>query len=237
MSTLGFGKLLTPGLANAKIAKGEGAEYLSTIMHLSPHKAAGVGNVCPKASAGCIAACLNTAGRGRFHATQLARKARTVLFFQNRPLFLSVLRKEISAHRRKALKLGKIPCVRLNGTSDIVWEKLCPELFTEFSDCQFYDYTKYAKRCLASYKLPANYHLTFSRSETNHKEVEQVLSDGVCNVAVVFAGEPPASYLGCPTYTMDENDLRFLDPPGGCVGALKAKGKAKYDQTGFVVKS
>lgn len=235
MSELGFSKLLTAGIANAKIAKGEGAGYLSTIMHLSPHKAAGVGNVCPMASAGCIAACLNTAGRGRFNMTQLARKARTVLWFQNRPLFLSILRSEINSHRRKAIKLGKLACVRLNGTSDIVWEKVCPELFNEFSDCQFYDYTKYDKRCMSGYKLPANYHLTFSQSEVNLPAVKRVLRSGKCNVAVVFKGVPPTTYLGRPTYTMDENDLRFLDPPGGCVGALTAKGKAKNDKSGFVV--
>lgn len=235
MNEFGFGDLLTPGLANTKIAKGEGGEYLTTIMHLSPHKASGVGNVCPMASAGCIAACLNTAGRGIYDNVQTARKNRTILFFQNRPKFLELLRVEMHAHKRKAIREGKLACFRLNGTSDIVWEKLAPELFTEFSDCQFYDYTKYPKRCLASYKLPANYHLTFSKSEENLADCKRVLRSGKCNVAVVFKGEPPATYLGCPTYSMDENDLRFLDPPGGHIGALKAKGKAKYDKTGFVV--
>ena len=36
--------------------------------------------------------------------------------------------------------------------------------------------------------LPANYHLTFSRSETNEADCKRVLEAGG-NVAVVFAGE------------------------------------------------
>jgi hypothetical protein len=236
MNQHGFGKLLTPGFANMKIAKGEGGAYLSTIMHLSPHKASGAGNVCASASAGCIAACLNTAGRGVYDNVQMARKNRTLLWFQNRPVFMSLLREEMHAHRRKAIRENKIACFRLNGTSDLIWERAAPELFEEFSDCQFYDYTKHAGRCLKKHKLPKNYHLTFSMSEVNRTDCRRVLRSGKCNVAVVFGGNPPPVYLGRPTFTMDENDLRFLDPPGGCIGALTAKGKAKRDKSGFVIR-
>lgn len=52
-------------------------------------------------------------------------------------------------------------------------------------------------------------------------------------MAVVFKGEPPEIYWGFPVHSGDDDDLRFLDPFG--VIALKAKGKARSDTTGFVV--
>jgi hypothetical protein len=231
-----FGKLLTDGMANAKIAKGEGGEYLSTIMHLAPEKQAGIGNVCPFASPGCIAACLNTAGRGRFDATQNARNNRTIYYYKHRQDFMALLVKELTAFVRKADKLSKQACIRLNGTSDIAWEVKHPELFSTFSDAIFYDYTKDPSRCMKSYALPSNYHLTFSRSEVNDKDCKRVLRSGRCNVAVVFSSKNyPSLYWNRPVYSMDETDLRFLDPAGGHVGALYAKGKGKADPTGFVL--
>ena len=232
---IGFGKLLTAGLANAKIAKGEGGEYLSTIMHLAPHKVAGVGNVCPWASPGCAGGCLNTAGRGRFNSVQLCRIARTKFYVQHRQDFLKMLFKELTGHVRRAIKLSKIPVARLNGLSDIVWEVVAPQIFDTFSDVTFYDYTKAAKRCMNRWALPSNYHLTFSRSEINQAECRKVLRAGRSNVAVVFDGTPN-KYMGKPTFSMDTNDLRFLDPPGGMIGTLTAKGRAKKDTSGFVVR-
>ena len=54
-------KLLTTG--NPKLMKGEKKGYLSFVLHLAPADLSGY-NVCPMASDGCRAACLNTAGRG-----------------------------------------------------------------------------------------------------------------------------------------------------------------------------
>ena len=49
-------------------------------------------------------------------------------------------------------------------------------------------------------------------------------------------GEPlPTSWKGFPVYDGDDTDVRFLDPKGGYVIGLRAKGKAKKDKTGFVV--
>jgi hypothetical protein len=81
-------------------------------------------------------------------------------------------------------------------------------------------------------KFPANYHLTFSRSEKNQEEALQVLGRGG-NVSVVFR-EPPVSWRGFPVASGDETDLRFLDTPGRVI-ALTAKGKAKGDSSGFVL--
>lgn len=229
----GFGYLLTMGKANPKINLSQASPYDTCIMHLSPEKTV-FGNVCTSASLGCAAACLNTAGRGKMRTTQAARLARTKLWFQDRNSFLILLVSEIQRHIKRCYKSGKIPAFRLNGTSDIIWEKAFPSLFTMYPKAQFYDYTKHVFRCMASHKLPPNYHLTFSRSETNDKDCRRVLRSGKCNVAVVFQDKHyPPTWAGKKVYSMDGSDLRFLDPPG--VGALYAKGKARHDTSGFVL--
>lgn len=221
---------------NAKTVKGQKRGYLTGICYLAPSDESGVMNTCPNASAGCRKACLFTAGRGAMSNVRNPRVAKTVDFFQNREAWLSRLSKEIGALVRKAEKDGKTPCVRLNGTSDIAWEET--GIMGLFPTVQFYDYTKSWKRALAfaGGELPANYHLTFSRSESNENRVQEVLSAGTVNVAVVFRNALPSTFYGRPVVNGDESDLRFLDPAGVVVG-LVDKGKAKKDSTGFVVES
>lgn len=203
-------------------------------MYLSPYTVSGH-NVCASASKGCIAGCLNTSGRGRMNSVQQARLNRTKLFFEDRKSFEEQLFSEVSAFKTKCNKLGLKPAVRLNGTSDLMWESMLPSIFTTFGDIQFYDYTKHFKRMLKYIKgeLPKNYHLTFSRSETNQSQCETVLECGG-SVAVVFKSKQlPEYYVGYKVHNADETDLRFLDKPG--VQGLYAKGKAKRDTSGFVV--
>ena len=236
-------KLLTTG--NPKTEKGNGLGYLTAIMHLAPAKLAGVGNLCPWASPACVAACLNTAGRGGIikagettNAIQLARIARSKLFANDRATFLAQLRREAVSHVRRSQRYGLRPAIRLNGTSDLPWERIALELFAEFSGVRFYDYTKSSKRMRQQRETswPANYSLTFSRSETNEAESLAVLAAGH-NVAVVFKKSLPEYWQGFPVVDGDKHDLRFLDPVGGFVVGLKAKGKARRDNSGFVVPS
>jgi len=232
--------LLTRG--NPKIKKGEKQGYLSHILHLSPSGLSGY-NVCEYASKGCIKSCLNLAGRGglmkRGESTNIIQKARirkTKLFFENRELFMNQLVSDIEKSIRYAVKRDFKPVFRLNGTSDIEWEFIpvirdqveFENIFTAFPDIQFYDYTKNPNRTSID-----NYHLTFSRSEVNQDLLAVALSNGM-NVAVVF-DTLPDSYIGYPVFNGDESDLRFLDPDSSIIG-LKAKGKAKKDDSGFVVK-
>lgn len=233
----GFNSLLTMGYQNAKLAKSDaaGLGYLSAIMYLAPHKTSGH-NVCPNASAGCIASCLFSAGRGRFNNVQHARTMRTKYYIQKRQEFIVLLQSEIGKFADKCAALNLKPAIRLNGTSDIQWEKLIPGVLQSYHNVRFYDYTKNVNRMLKFLNgdFPANYHLTFSRSENNESDCRKVLRKGG-NVAVVFTDKNyPAKYMGKPVYNMDEHDLRFLDPENQ-VGGLYAKGKAKRDTTGFVV--
>jgi hypothetical protein len=216
---------------DAKTVKGEKKGILTGIMYLAPHTLSGV-NVCPMAElAGCAAPCLNTAGRGRMSNVQDARIRKTRFWHEDREGFLSVLRADIRKLVSKAKRLGMTPMVRLNGTSDIRWEVEAPELFEEFSDVQFYDYTKLPNRK----DLPANYHLTFSYSGANERYAafaQVAISNGL-NVAVVFRNALPETFLGLPVVSGDESDVRPFDPDGVVVG-LTAKGSAKRDTSGFV---
>lgn len=237
-------KLLT--VQNAKTSKGESLGYLTGILYLAPHTEAhnhGVidrkVNLCPNASEGCAKACLFTAGRGKFNNVLNGRLRKTKLFIENRELFMSQLIHDISSIIRKAKRENLTPCIRLNGTSDIPFESLKlngKSIMDIFPDVQFYDYTKSIKR-VTKQKLPKNYHLTFSKSETNDKEVLEALQHGV-NVAMVFntkkSEELPSEYMGYKVIDGDKHDLRFLDEKNVIIG-LRAKGDAKKDQTGFVI--
>lgn len=222
-------KLLTVG--NTKTVKGEALGYMTFIMHLAPSTLSGY-NTCPMASKGCASACLNTAGRGRFTATQEARIRKTKWFFENRETFMAQLVKDIQAAIRKAARENMTPVFRLNGTSDIRWETVPVYGFRNIMEMmpavQFYDYTKLQNRA----NLPSNYHLTFSRSEENYGQVDMMMGAGY-NTAIVF-DTLPAVHNGYKVIDGTETDLRFLDPKGVIVGLL-AKGKAKKDLSGFTV--
>lgn len=222
---------------NSKTRKGERLGWITFGLHLAPHTLSGF-NVCQHASAGCAAACLNTAGRGAMSSVQRARIAKTRFFFEDRPTFMAELHKEIETAIRKAERKQMTPCFRLNLTSDIPWELIKHDektLMRHFPNVSFYDYTKSFRRMeqFLMGGLPSNYHLTFSRSECNEREVNQVIARGG-NVAVVFRNRLPQAWNGREVVNGDETDLRFLDPRGVIVGLVE-KGKAKVDNSGFVL--
>jgi hypothetical protein len=228
-------KLLSTG--NPKILKGMKQGYMTYILHLAPADVSGY-NTCPKATAGCKAACLNTAGRGGMfkkgettNVIQQARIRKTKMFFENRDVFLAILKDDIRKAIKQAEKKGLIPVFRLNGTSDIAWEKY--GIIQEFPNVQFYDYSKILGRKV---NYLSNYHLTFSAADGNDLDVRRAIKEGY-NVATVFGikkSQPmPETYEGMPVFNGDDSDLRFLDPKGVVVG-LYAKGKAKKDTSGFV---
>ena len=222
--------------ANPKIQKGTKLGYLSFILHLAPADLSGR-ETCPKRTVGCTAACLNTAGRGgmfkRGETTNMIQKARirkTNYFFNDRAGFMDDLVTDIMKAVNYARRKGLIPVFRLNGTSDLSWEKYptrygADNIFEQFPTVQFYDYTKVLGRKV---KHIPNYHLTFSKADGNDADVAEALLQGMSVVAVydeIPKGVPSA----------DETDLRFLDPKGTLLG-LKAKGKAKKDYSGFVIR-
>jgi hypothetical protein len=191
---------------------------------------------------------LNTSGRGGMikkgettNAIQQARIRKTKFFFENRAEFMMQLVKDIELAIKQSIKKDLTPVFRLNGTSDLAWEKyevirngkLYRNIFAAFSEVQFYDYTKILGRKV---KDIANYHLTFSAADGNDDDVMSAMTQDM-NVAVVFGikknSPMPETYGFRYVFNGDESDLRFLDPKNVVVG-LYAKGKAKKDTTGFV---
>lgn len=240
--------LLTTG--NPKTMRGVEKGWYTAVLHLAPHTLASIRSVCPNSTPGCREGCLNLAGRGGIfargsvdNAIQACRRARTEWYWKDRAGFLERLEAEIRNHVRRSWCAGLRPAVRLNGTSDIAWEREAPELFELFGGAvepggmgvQFYDYTKRLARLPSrgAKRLPPNYHLTYSRSEFTEGRVILALIREGYNVAVPYH-TVPSTDSGLTVVDGDASDLRFLDPCGVIVG-LKAKGPARRDRSGFVL--
>ena len=217
---------------NAKTVKGQKKGYKTAILYLAPSTQSGF-QVCPMASEGCKKACLYTAGHGAFSNVQQGRINKTRWFMQDRQSFLTQLRKEISNHIKNCDKKGYIPCVRLNGTSDISWENY--DIIQAFPNVQFYDYTKIYKRALkyVNGQYPSNYHITYSLNEDNKKEAFEILKLRG-NISAVFRKYLPKTYQGYTVINADDTDLRFTDDIN-IIAGLVAKGPAKKDYSGFVL--
>jgi len=217
--------------------------YVTGVLYLAPAKLSGF-EVCPLRSAGCTSSCLNTAGRGRMTSVQRSRVAKTRRYFEDREGFLDALADDIRAIERKAKRLGKLPSIRLNGTSDIPWHKVpyrgAKSIIDFFFWIRFYDYTKRDPIKSTADHLPRNYDLTFSLHESNREHALRVLRGGF-RVAAVFSPEcyrevlERGEWQGFPVVDGDEHDVTFLRPAPSWL-ALRAKGDAIKDRSGFVIR-
>lgn len=216
---------------NAKTAKGDNENQITAIMYLAPATISGH-EACPARTEGCTNSCLFTAGRGAMSNVQQARIRKTKEFFEQQDMFLTKLKEDILLVEQYCKDNNLKGYVRLNGTSDIKWED-----YIDMSkyDLYFYDYTKRQDRDFS--KIASNYKITYSRSEeSTEDEISTALVN--TNVAVVF-DEVPVTWkvngVAVPVIEGDLTDLRYEDPTGVIIG-LKAKGMAKKDLSGFVVK-
>lgn len=221
-------KLLTQEIASPKLAKHEASNYYTAILYLA---GAGDTRLCPASTEGCRAVCLVTeAGRGSFDNVRQARQARTNLLFDRRDEFLNILRADIKSVIRKARKLGKTPAVRLNGGSDLDWT----EIYSEFTEVQFWEYTKRPDLALKLNKLP-NVQATYSHNEHTTNRITGIMLANGINIAMVFdlwsrkGGDLPANVGSVPVIDGDVHDLRFLDPKGVIVG-LRLKSITKPNE-------
>lgn len=223
--------------ADAKTSKGVQLGYLTGILYLSPSNQFTKVNLCPFASQACRAACLFSAGRGRFYSVTRARIVKTLALLMDSDSFMQSVVRSIKSLEKKAKRLGLIPAVRLNGTSDLDWSKYNLkddtehiDIFEYFRNVQFYDYTKRPRAVINN--TARNYHLTFSDSGTNEGFI--LSQPEYINIATVFLDkELPDIYNGKRVVNGDSHDLRFLDPQGVIIG-LKAKGMAKGTFNSFV---
>lgn len=240
---------------SAKIIKGR-RQALTGILYLSPNTQSGI-NLCPHSSVGCVRDCLVDSGRLWMESVAkqalgqpTARLLRTWNYLADRQSFMARLYDELSSLRRKATKLHRRAACRLNGTSDLIWDRV----ILDHPNITFYDYTKSINRYIdwMKGKLPANYHLTFSASEdTDIGEWFHDVSQWIPNaeyrgtIAIPFNPSAYSNILNdgyftdnygnnIPVYDGDKTDNRFLDDRLGII-ALKSKGnKWRTNCTGFV---
>ena len=233
-------KLLTTN--NAKTIKGKKVGYTTYILYMNSYTQNSKGiNLCSHASKGCAAACLLNTGYGGFMSNvKDGRANKTEYYLADRVKFLQQLAKEITKAEIKHNKKNEKFAIRLNGTTDIRWEKFNifngKNIFELFPNITFYDYTKNPKRM--DLNIP-NYHLTFSKSESNDEAVKTVLANGG-NAAIVF-DELPTEYMGYKVINGDESDLRFLDDKNVIVGLKYKKLTDGTDnnlafETGFAIR-
>lgn len=252
--TLGGKKGSLLGFQSAKTVKGETLGFRTAIMYLMPHTLSGTPSLCPYSTPGCRSVCLSSSGQLGMQEKQ--RMNKTMFLRRNKTEFLNTLLHEIHLFVKRETQL--VPCVRLNGTTDIMWEREAPELFAAFPRLQFYDYTKIPLRFR---RRPPNYALCYSLAETavHVAESRRCLETGEANVAIPFdllpaikgtrAADPLPAKFGAalfgrdyPVIDGDLHDLRFLDKPrGGAIVGLRAKGSAQQQRKtamphhGFIV--
>jgi hypothetical protein len=224
------------GSSTYKMEKSKKYKYLSEILHLAPANIGGV-NICPNASPECIKLCLNTSGRGQMNTVQKSRLNKKFYFLADRLKFLNHLDREIKLSYARARRKGFKYTVRLNGTSDLPFERYKLEnglnLMDNNPQVQFIDYTKVTNRLNKKNKIPKNYSLTYSQAENNLKDVKQVLKTKY-NIATVFRKKLPKKWLGRKVINGDISDLRHLEDGKKIIVGLIAKGKAIKNFNGFV---
>jgi len=224
------------GSGTYKMEKSQKYKYLSEILHLAPANIGGV-NICPNASPVCIKLCLNTSGRGQMNTVQKSRLNKKFYFLADRLKFLNHLDHEIKLSFERARRKGFKYTVRLNGTSDLPFERYKLEnglnLMDNNPQVQFIDYTKVTNRLDKKNKIPKNYSLTYSQAENNLKDVKQILKTKY-NIATVFRKKLPKKWLGRKVINGDISDLRHLEDGKKIIVGLIAKGKAIKNFNGFV---
>lgn len=232
-------------LNQAKMLKSAEFGYISAILNLAPAFKYKGENTCPMAGQ-CKAFCLQHTGHNRFPTAHAARERRTKLYYDDPTAFYTLLRLDLTSLLAKAKEMRLAPTMRLNGLSDLPWERGFAELFRTFSELQFIDYTKLPYRMFG--KLPKNYHLTYSINEKTPPDmVESIYANTPYNCAAVFdvkRGEPlPKTHTingrRYPVIDGDHSDLRHLDERGAIVG-LRYKiamptGKGLKAKRGFII--
>ena len=228
--------LLSKGSTNAKTAKNNIKTF---ILYLAPHNLNYKGiTLCKDASVNCIKVCLYSAGMGIFSNVQKSRINKANYFVSDKKVFLAQLLKEIKREIKKASDKNEKIAFRLNGTSDIDFLYLLDKHFNfnvdllNYDKVYFYDYTKSLPRA-KRYQNYRNYTLTFSKSETNQKQVNEAMNLGI-NIAAVFSSDLPKTYKGIKVIDGDKSDLEMIKFKNIILG-LKAKGKARKDKSGFVI--
>jgi hypothetical protein len=242
-------RLLTENTKLSKVPGVSGRGWLLRGLAMAPADVGGH-EACYWRSNGCTKACNGLfSGGNNMPGTRRAMIERKILFFERRDDFKGQLVDELTQFQRLADRQNMRAAVRLNVSTDIVWERIFRELFGLFPRINFYDYTKASVRHRP--ELPANYSLSHSVSErSTYADIVAAIAAGRNIVAAFNSGYVWGKYLNAkgylprhlkiidrsgrePTIVIDcrngdRHDLRLpvADGHGNCV-ALRGKGGRK----------
>ena len=150
-------------------------EYEASILQLLPNK-----HLCVNYKS-CIKTCLAFKGLAKVYPSVIkSRKAKSEYFVNDTDNFIKQLIREIKNQEKRALKKNKKAVVRLNGFTDIDYDKY--GIFKLFPNVQFYDYSADYERVLNNNN--PNLHYTFSYKGNNLKECIELLKNDV-SIAVI----------------------------------------------------
>jgi hypothetical protein len=182
------------------------------ILHLAPSIISGH-NVCPNAG-NCAKICLHFAGIPYLMGgKKTCRVRKTLAFFDHTQNFLELTATAI-LYNRSILTPDEILAIRLNGTSDILWETLeftvspelsqfwrvkfgvyivptvyksIPHMFSHYPELliKLYDYTKNRHNWAECKRI--GYHLTFSYDGANNKKNVKLAAEAISNGVNVAA--------------------------------------------------
>ena len=154
-------------------------EYEASILQLLPNK-----HLCVNYKL-CIKTCLAFKGLAKVYPSVIkSRKAKSEYFVNDTDNFIKQLIREIKNQEKRALKKNKKAVVRLNGFTDINYDKY--GIFKLFPNVQFYDYSADYERVLNNNN--PNLHYTFSYKGINLKECIELLKNDV-SIAVIDISE------------------------------------------------
>ena len=215
-----------------------------------------INKICPKRSIGCENLCFNIIRYNKKYInssmTEFINNS-TKDYLNDKSLFKKNLEKDINELIQRAGE-SKIPVVRLNNMSDILWENIITDIFINNPKVQFYDYTKHniEKRILNLKKKSIdNYHLVYSRTENDSWERISFLLEQNIDVAVVLEPELKTNLLTQKVYKDyylidgDIYDNRIIDQQykkeklinkGILILLNVVNTNGRKDFTGFVIK-
>ena len=217
---------------SAKVEKGAGARgVLAAVVYLSgahAHKA-----LCAWATPGCIAACLgHTAGCLVWTPQRATQAWKTALYLGDPSTYKALVRLDMASLAGRARKLGAVPALRLDGSSDT---GLSIEMAGDAArlGVRLWDYSKSVDRAAAALGGPVDVTLSYPGEGTDWAPYAAHVKAGG-RVAVVVdcarGADLPTAWEGLPAVDGDRTDLRFTDPTGVVV-LLRVKGTNKAKRT------
>lgn len=221
---------------NAKLLKTpDNQPVMVAGLTISPHGIGGF-DVCKNAGWCRISCVLRESGRTQMDGVRSAQDWSKALLIAAPAVFYTRLERELYAFGERCRRLDCRALVRLNVASDLDYLST----IRKFPGISYYDYSKVTERVEGS--LPANYQITYSRSErSSESRMQKLLSRGI-NIAAVFdtpyypqcgvVGRLPETYLGVRVVDGDLHDWRLREFDGaGVVVGLRLKGNNAAKQS------